>query len=84
MNTASWYLHDKVFTACQMRYQESVTTQSRPNIKNDAGQVLIAHHSKWNFLIKAFNGKRECHVAFRAEMTYSNGSFNVNWWPGLF
>jgi RHS repeat-associated protein len=55
-----------------------------PNIKNAAGQVIMSHHSRWNFLIKAFNGKKECHVSFRAEMTYSNGSFSVNWGPGLF
>jgi hypothetical protein len=55
-----------------------------PNMKNKAGQVLVAHHSRWNFLIKAFNGKKECHVGFHAEMTYSNGSFIVNWGPGLY
>jgi hypothetical protein len=55
-----------------------------PNYKNSAGQQLIAHHSKWNFLIKAYNGKKNCYVAFHAEMTFRNGLFRVRWGPGLY
>lgn len=55
-----------------------------PNMRNAEGKLLTGSYSKWNFLIKAFNGKKECYVAFHAEMTYSNGSFSVNWGPGLY
>jgi hypothetical protein len=55
-----------------------------PNFKNAAGQKLISHSSKWNFLIKAYNGKKECRVGFHAEMTFNNGVFTAHWGPGLF
>lgn len=55
-----------------------------PNMRNEEGKLLTGSYSKWNFLIKASNGKKECFVGFHAEMTYSNGSFNVNWGPGLY
>lgn len=55
-----------------------------PNLKNGFGQRLIAHHSKWNFLIKAYNGKKECRVGFHAEMTYRDGLFDVHWGAGLY
>lgn len=55
-----------------------------PNLKNEKGEKLVAHHSRWNFLIKAYNGKKECHVAFHAEMTFSNGLFSAHWGPGLY
>jgi YD repeat-containing protein len=55
-----------------------------PNLKNAAGQQLIAHHSKWNFLIKAYNGKKNCRVAFHVEMIFSNGHFRAHWGPGLY
>lgn len=55
-----------------------------PNLKNAEGQLLIAHHSKWNFVIKAHNGKKNCFVAFHAEMTFKNGVFRVHWGPGLY
>src|ERR1051326_2162758 len=55
-----------------------------PNLKNGAGQTLVAHHSKWNFLIKAYNGNKECFVGFHAEMTFRDGLFSVHWGPGLY
>ncbi len=55
-----------------------------PNLKNADGKLIIAHHSKWNILIKAMNGKKECYLGFHAEMTFSNGFFRVNWGPGLY
>jgi hypothetical protein len=55
-----------------------------PNFKNAAGQKLISHSSKWNFLIKAYNGQKECRVGFHAEMTFNNGVFTAHWGPGLF
>jgi hypothetical protein len=55
-----------------------------PDLKNAAGQQLIAHHSKWNFLIKAYNGKKNCRVAFHVEMIFSNGHFRAHWGPGLY
>jgi hypothetical protein len=55
-----------------------------PNLRNEAGQLLISHHSKWNFLIKAFNGNKQCFVGFHAEMTFRNGVFTAHWGPGLY
>ncbi|HBB97555.1 MAG TPA: hypothetical protein DC054_19410 [Blastocatellia bacterium] len=55
-----------------------------PNLKNSAGQELIADHSKWDFLIKAHNGNKNCSVAFHVEMTFSNGLFDAVWGPGLY
>ena len=55
-----------------------------PNYVNEAGQALLAHHSKWNILIKAYNGKKECRVAFHVEMTFSNGFFDAHWGVGLY
>jgi hypothetical protein len=55
-----------------------------PNLKNEAGKLLTGSYSKWNFLIKAYNGKKECRVAFHAEMTFSNGKFQAHWGPGLY
>ncbi len=43
-----------------------------PNLKNAAGQELIAEHSKM------------CFVAFHTEMTFSNGLFGAVWGPGLY
>lgn len=55
-----------------------------PNLKNEAGKRLTSSYTKWNFLIKAHNGKKECRLAFHAEMTYANGVFTANWGPGLY
>jgi hypothetical protein len=55
-----------------------------PNLKDLDGHALIAHHSKWNFLIKAHNGKKECRIAFHAEMIFANGDFTAHWGPGLY
>ena len=55
-----------------------------PNMRNESGKLLTASYSKWNFLIKAYNGKKECRVGFPAEMSFNNGIFRAHWGPGLY
>jgi hypothetical protein len=55
-----------------------------PNLKNEKGQQLIYSHSKWNFLIKAYNGNKNCSLGFHAEMIYNRGSFSARWGRRLY
>jgi len=55
-----------------------------PNFRNAAGQKLTAHDSKWNILMKAYNGTKGCSLGFHAEMTFRNGFFTTHWGPGLY
>jgi hypothetical protein len=55
-----------------------------PKMKNEKGELLVSSYSKWNFLIKAYNGKKECSLAFHAEMTFQNGRFTAHWGRGLY
>jgi hypothetical protein len=42
--------------------------QPGPNTRNKAGQRLIGHYSKWNIIIKAYNGSKSYQVGFYVEM----------------
>jgi hypothetical protein len=56
-----------------------------PNAANDQGKKLTRHDGKWNFLIKAVNGKKSCEVGFHVVSSLGNdGIFRADWGPGQF
>jgi hypothetical protein len=56
-----------------------------PRVFNEDGKSLTAHFGKWNFLMKAVNGKKECAVGFHVITNPgSDGLVRARWGKGLF